>query len=129
MRHFATLVPSLWRVLLITLSSQTDMPSLKTVTLSEEYAFKEKKTVHTKSSSFLLSLISRHHFRSPILSITSFFHIQPPCVSIPIITSITPFHLKQYTHSPLYFTNTHNCTRNESLAAIAPAHLINLQWQ
>ena len=33
----------------ITLSSQTDMPSLTAVTLEKEYAFIEKKTVLTKS--------------------------------------------------------------------------------
>ena len=33
----------------IILSSQADMPSLTAVTLNKEYAFKEKKTVHTKS--------------------------------------------------------------------------------
>ena len=44
-------VPSLWRVLLITLSSQTDIPSLTTVTLDKELAFNYKKTIHTKSSS------------------------------------------------------------------------------
>ena len=49
--HSSILVSSLWRVFLITLFSQTDMPSLTTVTLDKSRAFKEKKTVHTKSSS------------------------------------------------------------------------------
>ena len=49
--HLSVLVPSLWRVLPITPSSQTDMPSLTTVSLDKRYAFKSKKTVHTKSSS------------------------------------------------------------------------------
>ena len=48
--HSTILVSSLWRVLPITLSSQTDMPSLTTVTL-DRCAFSKKKTVHTKSSS------------------------------------------------------------------------------
>ena len=51
MLHSAVLVSSLWRVLLITLSSLTDMPSLNTVSLDKRYAFSKKKTVHTKSSS------------------------------------------------------------------------------
>ena len=49
--HSAILVPSLWRVFPITLSSQTDMPSLTTVTLDKKYTFKYKKNVHTKSPS------------------------------------------------------------------------------
>ena len=49
--HSALLVLSLWRVFSITLSSQTDMPSLTTVTLDKKWAFKEKKTLHTKSPS------------------------------------------------------------------------------
>ena len=46
------LVTSLWRVILASISSQTDMPSLTTVTLNKYYAFQCKKTVHTKSISF-----------------------------------------------------------------------------
>ena len=46
----ASLVPSLWRVLPIIPSSQTDMPSLTTVTLNKGRAFNHKETVHTKSS-------------------------------------------------------------------------------
>ena len=49
--HSTVLVPSLWRVILITLSSQTDMPSLTTVTLNKGWAFKCKKTVNVKSPS------------------------------------------------------------------------------
>ena len=49
--HSTVLVSSLWRVFPITLSSQTDMPSLTTVTLDKGRAFRNKKTVHTKSSS------------------------------------------------------------------------------
>ena len=49
--HSTLLVSSLWRVLPITLPSQTDMPSLTTVTLNKKNAFKCKKTVHIKSSS------------------------------------------------------------------------------
>ena len=48
--HSRIPVPSLWRVFPITLSSQTDMPSLYTVTL-KGHAFKNKKTIHTKSPS------------------------------------------------------------------------------
>ena len=59
MVHSTILVPSLWRVFPITLSSQTDMPSLTTVTLDKEYAFEYKKTVQAKSpsSSFSLSFL------------------------------------------------------------------------
>ena len=49
--HVAILAPSLWRVFHSILSSQTDMPSLTTVTLDKNYTFKYKKTVHTKSLS------------------------------------------------------------------------------
>ena len=49
--HSVILVSSLWRVFSFTLSSQTDMPSLTTVTLDKEMAFLCKKTVHTKSPS------------------------------------------------------------------------------
>ena len=49
--HSTTFVMPLWRVFPITLSSQTDMPSLTTVRLVKEYAFKFKKTIHTRSSS------------------------------------------------------------------------------
>ena len=49
--HSFILVPSRWRVLPSTLPSQTDMPSLTTVTLNKENAFDYKKTVHTKSLS------------------------------------------------------------------------------
>ena len=48
--HSVILVPSLWRVYLFVLSSQTDMPSLTTVTLYKEWAFYKKKSVQTKSS-------------------------------------------------------------------------------
>ena len=48
--HSFLLVSSLWRVLSITLSSQTGMPFLTTVTLNKGIAFKYKKTIHTKSS-------------------------------------------------------------------------------
>ena len=49
--HSTPLVPSLLRVFPITLSSQTDMPSLSTVALYKGLAFRYKKTVHTKSIS------------------------------------------------------------------------------
>ena len=49
--HSSILVPSLWRVFPITLFSQTDMPSLTTVTLRKSIVFRKKKTLHTRSSS------------------------------------------------------------------------------
>ena len=49
--HSSVLVSSLWRVFPISLSSQTDMPSLTTVALNKYVAFHYKKTVHTKSPS------------------------------------------------------------------------------
>ena len=51
MVHSAILVPSLWRVAVVILSSQIDMPSLTDVFLVKEHAFKHKKAVHSKSSS------------------------------------------------------------------------------
>ena len=51
MIHSTILVPSLWRVFPIILSSQTDMPSLTTVTLHKRWAFYKRKTVNTESSS------------------------------------------------------------------------------
>ena len=50
-KHSKIPVTSHWRVLPITLTSQTGMPSLTTVTLVTAYAFYRKKTIHTKSSS------------------------------------------------------------------------------
>ena len=51
------------------------MPSLTTVSLDKDRAFKEKKTVHTKSSPSSLPLIPRHHSRSPAVPLLpSFFH-------------------------------------------------------
>ena len=49
--HSTILVTSLWRVIPITPSSQTDMPSLTAVTFFEGFAFQYKKTLHTKSPS------------------------------------------------------------------------------
>ena len=65
------------------------MPSLTTVSLVKEYAFSEKKTVHTKS----------------------------PSPSSPSFLDITPA-LQQYLSSPLSFTHTpilHCCKRNGNL--------------
>ena len=45
------LVTLLWRVILASISSQTDMPSLTTVTLHKRWAFYKRKTVNTESSS------------------------------------------------------------------------------
>ena len=79
MIHSVILVPSLWRVFPITPSSQTDMPSLTIVTLDKEHAFKEKKTVHTKSfssssSSFLdITPALQEYLSSPL----SFNHHYP----------------------------------------------------
>ena len=49
--HSTILVSSLWRVLPIILSSLVDIPSLITVRLNKKGTFKEKKPVHTRSSS------------------------------------------------------------------------------
>ena len=64
----------------ITLSSQTDMPSLTTVTLNKDSAFQRKKTVHTKS----------------------------PSSSSPSSLDITPA-LQQYLSFPLSSTNHSSC--------------------
>ena len=88
--HSITLVPSLWRVFLITLSSQTDMPILTTVTLNKRYAFKETKTVHINSSS-----------SSP----PSFLDITPALqeyLSFPL----------SFTHQPFYHTHIHSLFHN-----------------
>ena len=53
-----------------------------------EVCFQGEENRPYQESLFLLSLNSRHHFCSPALSpFQCFFHIQPPSVSIPIITS------------------------------------------
>ena len=78
--HSTILVPSLWRVFAITLSSQTDMPSLTTVTLNKDNAFTRKNTVHTKS----------------------------PSPSSPSSLDITPA-LQQYLSFPLSSTNCSSC--------------------
>ena len=95
MLHSSVLVPSLWRVSLITPSSPTDMPSLTTVTLDRERAFKEKKTLHTKSSS---SSSSSFLDITPALQyylqfIVSFTHHSHPNAKSPfsLHTAITPF--------------------------------------
>ena len=78
--HSTALVPSRWRVCLITLSSQADMPSFTTVTLTEGIAFKRSSTVHTKS----------------------------PSPSSPSSLDITPA-LLQYLSFPLSSTNHSSC--------------------
>ena len=90
--HSSILVSSLWRVFSITLFSQTDMPSLTTVTLNKENAFKEKKTVHTKSSSssspsFLdITPALQQYVKYPL----SFTHDSPSILSIRVIHTSQP---------------------------------------
>ena len=81
--HSSILVPSLWRVFPITLSSQTDMPSLTTVTLTKGWAFYYKKNTHTKSispssPSFLdiTSALSRYLFSLSFTPYSSIPHSQ-----------------------------------------------------
>ena len=91
--HSAILVSSLWRVFPITPSSQTDMPSLTTVTLS--HAFRRRKTVHTKSASssypsflditpalqhYLFALFFTHHSNpvSPLPHINPYIGLKFP---------------------------------------------------
>ena len=95
LRHSGILVSSLWRVLPLTLSSQTDMPSLTTVTLNDFFAFSEKKTVHTRSSSssspsFLDITPALRQYFLFIVSLTHHFH---PNTKSPfsLHTAITPF--------------------------------------
>ena len=93
--HSVILVSSLWRVFLITPSSQTDMPSLTTVTLNKYRAFSYKKTVHVKSSSssslsFLdITPALQYYF----LFIVSFTRHSHPNTKSPfsLQTTITPF--------------------------------------
>ena len=89
------LIPSLWRVLPIILPSQTDMPSLTTVTLNKKNAFKYKKTVHTKSSSSssLSFLDITPALQYYLQFIVSFTHHSHPNAKSPFSfhTTITPF--------------------------------------
>ena len=101
MAHSAILVPSLWRVFPITLSSQTDMPSLTTVTLRKGYAFKEKKTVHTKSPSpsspsFLDITPALQQY---LQFIVSFTHLSNPNTKSPFSFHTTITHFLLHYHS------------------------------
>ena len=80
---------------LIILYSQTDMPSLTTVTLIKEHTFREKKTVHTKSPfppspSFLDITPALQQYLQFIVSFIRHFH---PNTKSPfsLHTTITPF--------------------------------------
>ena len=94
MVHSSILVPSLWRVFPITLSSQIDMPSLSTVTLHKD-AFSYKKTVHTKSpsSSSLSFLDITPALQQYLQFIVSFTHLSNPNTKSPfsLHTTIPPF--------------------------------------
>ena len=98
--HSRILVPSLWRVLSITLSSQTDMPSLTTVTLDKEKAFLGKKTVHTKSPS------SSPPLSLDITSALSDYLSFPPSFKLnnTIITNTPLKRRKQTTHKDIQQT-------------------------
>ncbi len=96
--YSAILESSLWRVLPFTLSSQTDMPSLTTVTLNKEWVFRHKKTVHTKSSSS---------------SSSSFLDITPA--------------LQQYLSSPLSFTHSSSPLLQTKWNPYADRQLISFQ--
>ena len=125
--HSSILVPSLWRVLPITLSSQADMPSLITVALVKGRAFRRKKTIHTKSfSSSFTSFLDITPDLQYYLSLLSFTYNLHLCQFLHHL-SITLFRSNQYTCSSLYFTNTHNCNRIELINTIAYTHLIYLQ--
>ena len=93
--HSTLLVSSLWRVFPITLSSQTDMPSLTTVTLNKKSAFKYKKTVHTKSpsSSSPSFLDITPALQQYLQFIVSFTHHSHPNTKSPFSfhTAIPPF--------------------------------------
>ena len=93
--HSSILVRSLWRVFPITLSSPTDMPSLNTVTLGKECAFKLKKTIHTKSfsPSFPSFLDITPALQEYLQFIVSFTHHSHPNTKSPfsLHTTITPF--------------------------------------
>ena len=95
MIHSIILVPSLWRVFPITLSSQTDMPSLTTVTLHKRWAFSERKTIHTKSSSSssLSFLDITPALQEYLQFIVSFTHFSHPNTKSPfsLHTTISPF--------------------------------------
>ena len=93
--HSGILVPSLWRVFLITLPLQTDISSLTTVDLDKGRAFREKKTVHTKSASpsppsFLDITPALQQY---LQFIVSFTHLSNPNTKSPfsLHTTIPPF--------------------------------------
>ena len=96
--HSAILVSSLWRVFPITLSSPTDIPSLTTITLP--YAFKRRKTIHTKSSSssspsFLdITPALQQYLKYPL----SFTHDSPSILSKRIIHPSYPSLSSHHTH-------------------------------
>ena len=95
MVHSVILVPSLWRVILITLSSQVDKPSLSTVILSKECAFYKKKSVHTKSPSsfsplFLDITPALQEYLQFIVSFTHHSHCNTKS-PFSLHTTITPF--------------------------------------
>ena len=118
--HSSMLVLSLWRVIPITLLSQTDMPSLTTVALYKGYAFSWKKTVHTKSSSpsslsFLDITPALQQYLQFIVSFTPQSH---PNTKSPfsLHTTITPF-LSHY-HS--FYSSTLNI-RHEAKCYFTPS--------
>ncbi len=109
--HSSILVTSLCRVFPIIPSSQTDMPSLTTVTLDKESAFNCKKTVHTKSSSpsspsFLdiTPALSDYFFFPPSFTHTSLPNHSPNSLLIPLQTAFST-HDKQRHHYEGLFWN------------------------
>ena len=109
------------------LSSQTDMPSLTTVTLDMLFAFWYKKTVHTKSFSF---------------SSPSFLDITPALqkylkyplsftLHSPIPHSKTNLILSQHQHTPPYQESLPQTTGNNlssSTLTLAPTRMRIITW-
>ena len=98
--HSTILASSLLRVFPITLSSQTDMPSLSTVTLDKIWAFYYKKTPNTKSSpssspSFLdITSALREYLNYPL----SFTHDSASILSKRLIHTSLPSLSSHHTH-------------------------------
>ena len=93
--HSTILVSSLWRVLPIILSSLVDIPSLITVRLNKKGTFKEKKPVHTRSSSsstpsFLDITPALQQYLQFIVSFTRYSHLNTKS-PFSLHTTITPF--------------------------------------
>ena len=135
MNHSSFLAPSLWRVFPVTSVSQTDMPSLTTVSLNKKCAFKCKRTIHTKSvSSFSPSFLditpALQQYLSSSLSFTHSSSI-PFSFAPPLMQSISPketgspTHLQQTLHNSISSSNSvFSLTDESSISTSLPPFLL-----